>query len=99
MGNVLPKPKEGGNVGKGARVAQCVPFYLTDLPLIADVTNIRTTLPPESQAELGFLAGKRVLQILSKYLSDFFAFVFRGKEGEGLLAGPSDSYPEVVFLG
>jgi hypothetical protein len=71
----------------------------TDLPLIADVTNIRTTLPPESQAELGFLAGKRVLQILSKYLSDFFAFVFRGKEGEGLLAGPSDSYPEVVFLG
>lgn len=70
----------------------------TDLPLIADVSGIRTTLPEASQAALGFLPGKRVLQILSSYLHDFFGFVLRGNDGEGLLCGPSKNYPEVVFL-
>ncbi|PMD21927.1 hypothetical protein NA56DRAFT_702902 [Hyaloscypha hepaticicola] len=60
----------------------------TDLPLIADVSGIRTTLPEASQAALGFLPGKRVLQILSSYLHDFFGFVLRGNDGEGLLCGP-----------
>ncbi|RDL34763.1 uncharacterized protein BP5553_07891 [Venustampulla echinocandica] len=71
----------------------------SDLPLVVDVTGIRTTLSAESQAVVGFLPGKRVLQILSKYLSDYFRFVLRGNEGEGLLYGPSKEYPEVVFLG
>jgi hypothetical protein len=71
----------------------------TDLPLITDVSGIRTTLPEASQAALGFFPGKRVLQILSSYLSDFFGFVLRGNEGEGLLSEPSKNYPEVVFLG
>jgi Platelet-activating factor acetylhydrolase, isoform II len=71
----------------------------TDLPLIADVAGISTTLPEESQVALGFLPGKRVLQILSSYLSDFFGFVLRGDECEGLLSGPSKEFPEVVFLG
>lgn len=65
-----------------------------------DVTGIRTTLAPESQAAAGFLPGKRVLEILSRYLSAFFVFILRGNEGEGLLSGPSKKYPEVVeFLG
>jgi pimeloyl-ACP methyl ester carboxylesterase len=71
----------------------------SDLPLIVDITGIRTTLPPESQAAVGFLPGKRVLEILGAYLSDFFGFVLRGNEAEGLLSGPSKKYPEVVFLG
>jgi hypothetical protein len=48
-----------------------------------DVTGIRTTLAPESQAAVGFLLGKRVLEILSRYLSAFFVFILRGNEGEG----------------
>ncbi len=71
----------------------------TDLHLIADVSGIRTTLPKASQAALGCLPGKRVLQILSSYLRDFFVFVLQGNHGEGLLYGPSKNYPEVVFMG
>jgi hypothetical protein len=55
----------------------------TDLPLITDVSGTRTTLPEASQAALGFLSGKKVLQILSSYLSDFFgSFVgeMKGKD-------------------
>jgi hypothetical protein len=48
-----------------------------------DVTGIRTTLAPESQAAAGFFLGKRVLEILSRYLSAFFVFILRGNEGEG----------------
>jgi hypothetical protein len=72
----------------------------SNLPLIVDVTGIRTTLPPKSQAAVGSLPGKRVLEILSRYLSAFFVFILRGNEGDGLLSGPSKKYPEVaVFLG
>jgi len=62
-------------------------------------TGIRTTLPPESQATVGSLPGKRVLVILSRYLRAS-VFILRGNEGEGWISGPSKKYPVVVvFLG
>jgi hypothetical protein len=69
----------------------------TDLRLITDVSGVRATLPEASQAAWGFLLGKRVLQILSSYLSDFFGVVLRGNEREGLLSGPSKKFPRSYF--
>jgi len=69
----------------------------SDLPLVVDFTG--TTLPAKARAVAGFLPGRRVLQILSGYLSNYFQFVLRGNEGEELLSGPSKDYPEVLFLG
>jgi pimeloyl-ACP methyl ester carboxylesterase len=71
----------------------------SDLPLVVDVTGVRTNLSAQSQGVVGSLPGIRVLQILSKYLSDYFGFVLRGNQGERLLSGPSPDYPEVEFLG
>ncbi|KAH8679062.1 Alpha/Beta hydrolase protein [Tricladium varicosporioides] len=71
----------------------------SDLPLVIDVIGIRNTLSAGAQAVVGSLPGKRVIQILSKYLTDYARFVLRGNEVEGLLSKPNKEYPEVVFLG
>jgi pimeloyl-ACP methyl ester carboxylesterase len=69
-----------------------------DLGLIADVADVRKTLTDDEETLLiGKLPGARVIDVQRDYLNDFFRFVLEGA-GEGLLAGPSPTYPEVLFL-
>jgi hypothetical protein len=91
--------KREGMWGRELELLNAPQSTFSNVPLIVDVTGIRTTLPPESQATVGSLPGKRVLVILSRYLSAS-VFILRGNEGEGWLSGPSKKYPVViVFLG
>lgn len=68
-----------------------------DLPLLRDVLGIAEVVPPQLSSLLGSLKGERVVQILGAYVAAFFDFALRRKR-EGLLAGPSGAYPEVLFI-
>lgn len=67
-----------------------------DYPLIADVTGLREN---QDLVDLFFgqMTGVRAMEVLSEYVSDFVEFTLRG-DGEGLLAGESPEFPEVVFV-
>ncbi|KAJ9666399.1 hypothetical protein H2201_003587 [Coniosporium apollinis] len=69
----------------------------TDLPVLRDVFGFADLLPPQFGALIGSLKGERVVQILGAYVAAFFDFALKGKR-EGLLAGPSGAYPEVLFI-
>lgn len=70
-----------------------------DLPSLVDFKGVRGNTSAVGLGFLGALDGKRVLEILSRYLDDYFGFVLRGNEGEGLLTEPNGEFPEVLFLG
>ena len=69
-----------------------------DVALIADVAGWR-----ESQSEdfvqgiVGDIVGSRVMEIMGEYLDAFLKMTIKG-DGEGLLVGTSEVYPEVEFL-
>ncbi|KAK4203627.1 hypothetical protein QBC40DRAFT_293744 [Triangularia verruculosa] len=68
----------------------------TDYPIIGEITGLNES---KELSGLGFgpVSGVWVMEMMREYLSDFFRFTLKGA-GEGLLAGPSDKYPEVKFL-
>lgn len=69
----------------------------TDFPVLVDALG----LPAQARAALaglmGTIAGSRDAEIIRVYVGAFFEFVLRGKNSQ-LLAGPSNTYPEVVFV-
>jgi hypothetical protein len=69
-----------------------------DFSLIGDVAGLRDEQHGELKAAMfGDLLGSRVMTIVITYLRSFFRFTLRG-EDEGVLAGPSAEWPEVLFL-
>lgn len=64
-----------------------------DFPIIGDVTGFREG----AEAFFGVVTGEVVIKVLREYLSDFIQFTLLGGE-EGLLSGPDDDFPEVIFL-
>lgn len=69
-----------------------------DLNLIADVADVRGLFGQYTEEDLlSKLLGKRVYEIVTAYLDDFFQFAL-GRKDEGLLNGPTAQYPEVEFL-
>jgi hypothetical protein len=70
---------------------------LIDFGLVADVADLRGDDKQIVGALVGTITGTRTMEILRAYFSDFFKFALEGK-GQGLLAGPSKKYPEVLFL-
>jgi len=70
-------------------------FTMADFSILGDVSGLRDN---ERLVELffGAITGSRAMEILRQYLSDFFEFAL-GREGEGLLEGPSKQFPEVTF--
>ncbi len=67
-----------------------------DFSLIADVGGLRDN---EELVEVFFgkITGIKVMETLKVYLDDYFQMTLKGK-GEGLLAGPNEEFPEVVFV-
>ncbi|EAQ86150.1 hypothetical protein CHGG_07403 [Chaetomium globosum CBS 148.51] len=70
---------------------------LIDFGLVADVADLRGDDKQVVGNLVGVMTGARTIEILRAYLSDFFEFTLGGK-GQGLLAGPSKKYSEVLFL-
>ncbi|KAK4172865.1 hypothetical protein QBC36DRAFT_68426 [Triangularia setosa] len=68
----------------------------TDYPLVGEITGLDES---KELRELlfGSVSGVWFMEMMREYLSDFFRFALKGT-GEGLLAGPSNRYPEVKFL-
>ncbi|KEY68842.1 hypothetical protein S7711_03783 [Stachybotrys chartarum IBT 7711] len=63
---------------------------------IGDVTGLRD-IERLRQLAFGQITGARAFKILREYLSDFMRFSL-GLGREGLLAGPSSKYPDVIFF-
>jgi hypothetical protein len=80
---------------KELSLAGSVHGYLCDFGVIGDVADLRSTGLLGNL--FGEITGARTMEIIREYLSDFFDFALEGK-GQGLLAGPSPKYPEVIFL-
>ncbi|KAK4120288.1 hypothetical protein N657DRAFT_649356 [Parathielavia appendiculata] len=81
---------------KELSLAGSVHGILSDFGLIGDVAGLRDS--GELVGSLfGKITGARTIEILKEYLSDFFEFALKGK-GQGLLAGPSQKYPELIFV-
>lgn len=70
-----------------------------DLPSILDFKGVRGNVSAVGVGFIGTLKGERGLEVLSRYLGDYFGFVLKGNQGEGLLGGASGEFPEVLFLG
>lgn len=69
----------------------------SDLPFLVDFQGTRRNLTSAALAFLGEVEGTRTLEVLGRFLGDYFGFVLGG--GEGVLSGPSGEFPEVEFLG
>ncbi|KAI1170918.1 hypothetical protein F4777DRAFT_567467 [Nemania sp. FL0916] len=67
-----------------------------DLSVIGDFTGLRDN-PALVENVLGELSGERAVEVVRAYLNDYFKFALLGA-GEGLLAGPSDAFPDVEFV-
>lgn len=70
-----------------------------DAGVIADVAGWRGDEGLTDLVELfcGQILGPRAMEVLGAYLGDFLGMTLKS-EGEGLLAGPSEEFPEVEFL-
>ncbi|KAK0736702.1 hypothetical protein B0T21DRAFT_183230 [Apiosordaria backusii] len=68
----------------------------TDFPLVGEITGLDENKELK-ELLFGPVSGVWAMEMMREYLSDFFRFALKGG-GEGLLAGPSDKYPEVNFL-
>jgi hypothetical protein len=66
-----------------------------DFSVIGDVTGLRDN--EELQLFFGKATGARVMEVMRAYLGDFIDFALLGGD-EGLLAGESDQYEDVIFL-
>jgi pimeloyl-ACP methyl ester carboxylesterase len=66
-----------------------------DFSVIGDVSGLRDN--EELQLFFGKATGARVMEVMRAYLGDFIEFVLLGGD-EGLLAGESDEYEDVIFL-
>ncbi|TGJ87843.1 hypothetical protein E0Z10_g916 [Xylaria hypoxylon] len=67
-----------------------------DLSIIGDFTGLRENKELEEDV-LGKLRGERAVAVLRAYLGDFIKFTLLGGK-EGLLAGESESFPDVRFV-
>jgi pimeloyl-ACP methyl ester carboxylesterase len=81
---------------KELSLAGSVHGLLSDFGLVGDVAGLRGTGQLVGNV-FGEITGARTMEILREYLSDFSEFALEGK-GQGLLAGPSWKYPEVIFV-
>lgn len=71
-------------------------YSFSDLVGIVDVLGLRDMLPEEAGEMIGTIGGRRVLDVVTSYLGEFFGEFLKGEEGE-LLDGGSDEFPEVTF--
>ncbi|KAI1931440.1 hypothetical protein LOZ65_001248 [Ophidiomyces ophidiicola] len=78
---------------KELSLTKTVHLTFSDIPEIVDLGKLRDQVGDV----FGAIEGERNAQILGAYISGFFDFSLLGKP-EGLLKGPSDIYPEVLFL-
>lgn len=67
-----------------------------DNSIIGDMTGLRSNKELEEKF-FGKATGEHVMELFREYLSDFIEFTLHGKD-QGLLAGPSERYPDVMFL-
>ncbi|KAI0474835.1 hypothetical protein F4859DRAFT_482056 [Xylaria cf. heliscus] len=67
-----------------------------DLSIIGDFTGLREN---EVLVEnvLGVVTGKRAVEVVRAYLDDYVKFTLLGGP-EGLLAGESEAFPDVIFV-
>ena len=68
-----------------------------DIPMVVDLAGLRNGFPKDFLGYLGDVTGKRMFEIVAEYISAFFKLTLEGKK-DGVLAGPSASWPEVVYL-
>ena len=68
----------------------------TDLPLIAEIFDLRDELGDEGKELLGKVDGMRGLEIMVEYVSAFARFVLEGKIGSLLGSDGDDAFSEVV---
>ncbi|PWN34748.1 uncharacterized protein FA14DRAFT_154194 [Meira miltonrushii] len=70
-------------------------YSYTDLPLIADLLNLRGKAIPLSLT--GTINSQRLQAIISSYTNHFFDFFLRG-EKTNFFQGPRANYPDVQFI-
>lgn len=68
----------------------------SDLPLIAEVFDLREKLGEEGKALLGTVDGIRGLEAIVEYVSAFAEFVLTGKNGSLLRSDGNERFPEVI---
>jgi pimeloyl-ACP methyl ester carboxylesterase len=78
-------------------VADTQHLSFSDFPILAETVGVDPKLIKVIGDAIGTIEGKRMLQILRSYVSAFFDFALKGSK-EGVLSGPSKSFPEVAFM-
>lgn len=68
----------------------------TDLPLAAEVLDLRGKLGRDGEMYLGKVDGLRGLEIVVEYVSAFAEFVLTGKSESLLGSVGNESFPEVT---
>lgn len=71
-------------------------YGYTDLPLLADLLDLRGSVMPEEL--IGTVDSRRLQEIVWRYTLQFFAYVLSGETSD-LLDGPSAEFPDVEFVG
>lgn len=73
-----------------------VHYSFTDLPLLADLLDLRGTFMPDEL--IGTVSSQRLQEIVWRYTTQFFDFAFKEKTS-GLLEKSSTEFPDVAFIG
>lgn len=68
----------------------------TDMPLIAEVLDLREKLGEDGKEILGQVDGMRGLEAVVEYVSAFAEFVLTGKKGSLLGKDGNEMFPEVI---
>ncbi|KAF2189227.1 hypothetical protein K469DRAFT_764247 [Zopfia rhizophila CBS 207.26] len=69
-----------------------------DLNLLVDVVGLRDGLDETALSLVGQVSGKRIWEILGRYLSAFFWFMLGEKEEDGVFKGPTGEFLDVKIL-
>ena len=69
-----------------------------DLNILVDVAGIREELSETAKLLIGPIAGKRVWEIMGRYVPAYFWFVLGEKDEDDILRGISGEFPEVRIV-
>lgn len=70
----------------------------TDLPLVIDAAGVRSVNESYFEALIDTINGPREIHDITSYVREFFDSALKGVETHPLLDGPSDDFPDVLFV-
>jgi hypothetical protein len=69
-----------------------------DLPLVFDVSGVRAVNESYFETLVDTIDGPREIHDITSYVREFFDWTLRGVEVHPLLDGPSEDFPDVLFV-